>query len=165
MNKVLLVGRLTRDPELRTTQSGIAVARFTIAVNQNFTNRNGERGTDFINCVVWERQAANIAKYCHKGSLVSAEGRITTRSYDAQDGTKRYVTEVVCENVNFLSPKSENSNYVSDTPNDVPNYVGGSTSFASEPVSAEPMETADLSEDPFKSFGEEITLTSDDLPF
>ncbi len=161
MNKVLLVGRLTRDPELRTTQSGIAVARFTIAVNQNFTNRNGERGTDFINCVVWERQAANIAKYCHKGSLVSAEGRITTRSYDAQDGTKRYVTEVTCENVNFLSSKNENSNY---TP-DVPDYAGGSTPSASESVPTEPMETADLSEDPFKSFGEEITLTSDDLPF
>ena len=159
MNKVLLVGRLTRDPELRTTQSGIAVARFTIAVNQNFTNRNGERGTDFINCVVWERQAANIAKYCHKGSLVSAEGRISTRSYDAQDGTKRYVTEVVCENVSFLSSKNENSNYTPDT------VADASASSESEPVPTEPMETADLSEDPFKSFGEEITLTSDDLPF
>ena len=166
MNKVLLVGRLTRDPELRTTQSGIAVARFTLAVNQTFTNRNGERGTDFINCVVWERQAANIAKYCHKGSLVSAEGRITTRSYDAQDGTKRYVTEVTCENVTFLSTKSENSSYASnDTSNYVSDYASSSTPMESEPTPVEPMETADLSEDPFKSFGEEITLTSDDLPF
>ena len=165
MNKVLLVGRLTKDPELRTTQSGIAVARFTIAVNQNFTNRNGERGTDFINCVVWERQAANIAKYCHKGSLVSAEGRITTRSYDAQDGTKRYVTEVTCENVNFLSTKSENSNYNSNYTSDVPDYANDNTPTESNPVPTEPMETADLSEDPFKSFGQEITLTSDDLPF
>ncbi len=158
MNKVLLVGRLTKDPELRTTQSGIAVARFTIAVNQNFTNRNGERGTDFINCVVWERQASNIAKYCHKGSLISAEGRISNRSYDAQDGTKRYVTEVVCENVNFLGSKSSNDeagrNDYQPQNNYQPNDVNDNN-----------MEMADLSEDPFKSFSEEITLTNDDLPF
>ncbi len=156
MNKVLLVGRLTRDPELRTTQSGIAVARFSLAVSQNFTNRNGERGTDYINCVVWERQASNVARYCHKGTLVAVEGRISTRSYDAQDGTKRYVTEVVCENVNFLSPKSDgNANYAPDMADNI----------APVENAQQPMETADLSEDPFKSFGEEITLTSDDLPF
>ena len=156
MNKVLLVGRLTRDPELRTTQSGIAVARFSLAVSQNFTKRNGERGTDYINCVVWERQASNVARYCHKGTLVAVEGRISTRSYDAQDGTKRYVTEVVCENVNFLSPKSDgNANYAPDMADNI----------APVENAQQPMETADLSEDPFKSFGEEITLTSDDLPF
>ncbi len=154
MNKVLLVGRLTRDPELRTTQNGIAVARFTLAVNQNFTNRNGERGTDFINCVVWERQASNVSKYCHKGSLISAEGRISTRSYDAQDGSKRYVTEVVCENVTFLSSKADGSY----SNNEVAPNVGMEENTM-------PMETADLSEDPFKSFGEEVTLSSDDLPF
>ena len=163
MNKVLLVGRLTRDPELRTTPSGMAVTRFTIAVSQNFTNKNGERGADFINCSAWGRQADNISKYCHKGSLVSAEGRIRTSSYDAQDGSKRYTTEVVCETVNFLSSKASNdsgnndyqsqSNYSqnNDISNDIPDMPE--------------METADLSEDPFKSFGEEITLTSDDLPF
>ncbi|MBE6156686.1 MAG: single-stranded DNA-binding protein [Firmicutes bacterium] len=155
MNKVLLVGRLTRDPELRTTPSGMAVTRFTIAVSQNFTNKNGERGADFINCSAWGRQADNISKYCHKGSLVSAEGRIRTSSYDAQDGTKRYTTEVVCDTVNFLSSRSGSSEsssrdeFIPDT-NDMPGM---------------PMETADLTEDPFKSFGEEITLSSDDLPF
>ena len=101
MNKVLLVGRLTRDPELRTTPGGMAVTRFTIAVSQNFTNKNGERGADFINCSALGRQADNISKYCRKGTMVSAEGRIRTSSYDAQDGSKRYTTEVVCENVNF----------------------------------------------------------------
>ncbi len=157
MNKVLLVGRLTKDPELRTTQSGIAVARFTIAVNQTFTNRNGERGTDFINCVVWERQASNLARYCHKGSLVSAEGRLTNRSYDAQDGTKRYVTEVVCDTVNFLSSRNgdntSGSDYQQPSGNDY------------QPSSNDNMEMADLSDDPFKNFNEEITLTNDDLPF
>ena len=155
MNKVLLVGRLTRDPELRTTPSGMAVTRFTIAVSQNFTNKNGERGADFINCSAWGRQADNISKYCHKGTLVSAEGRIRTSSYDAQDGTKRYTTEVVCDTVNFLSPKSGAT------------ASSSSDEFMSEMnnMSNMPMETADLTEDPFKSFGEEITLSSDDLPF
>ena len=152
MNKVLLVGRLTRDPELRTTPSGMAVARFTLAVSQNFTNKNGERGADFINCSAWGRQAGNISKYCQKGSLVSAEGRIRTGSYDAQDGTKRYTTEVVCDMVNFLSTKNSGSSNQRDD-------------FMPEDMMNMPMETADLTEDPFKSFGEEITLSSDDLPF
>lgn len=158
MNKVLLVGRLTRDPELRTTPGGMAVTRFTIAVSQNFTNRNGERGADFINCSAWGRQADNISKYCSKGTLVSAEGRIRTSSYDAQDGTRRYTTEVVCDTVNFLSSKPQSgdsvqrNDYMSQNNNDMMDMVM-------------PMETADLTEDPFKSFGEEITLSSDDLPF
>ncbi len=169
MNKVLLVGRLTRDPELRTTPGGMAVTRFTLAVSQNYVNKNGERGADFINCSAWGRQADNISKYCHKGSLVSAEGRIRTSSYDAQDGTKRYVTEVVCDTVNFLSTRtSEGSNseapssyqpandYNNNDMNEIMNDMDNASSS---------METADLSEDPFKSFGEEITLTSDDLPF
>jgi len=155
MNKVLLVGRLTRDPELRTTPSGMAVTRFTIAVSQNFTNKNGERGADFINCSAWGRQADNISKYCRKGTMVSAEGRIRTSSYDAQDGTKRYTTEVVCDTVNFLSTKSSSDG---TTRND---FVSQDNDF----MNNMPMETADLTEDPFKSFGEEITLSSDDLPF
>ena len=154
MNKAILVGRLTRDPELRTTPGGMAVTRFTIAISEPFTNRNGERETNFINCSAFGRQADNISKYCRKGSLVSAEGRIRTGSYDAQDGTKRYTTEVVCDRVNFLSTKSENSTGSDFVPNDTSNNM-----------MAPEMETADLSEDPFKSFGEEITLSSDDLPF
>ena len=155
MNKVLLVGRLTKDPELRTTPGGIAVTRFTIAVSQNYVNKSGERGTDFINCSAWGRQADNISKYCRKGSLVSAEGRIRTSNYDAQDGTKRYMTEVVCDTVNFLSSRSASSD---SAPRD---------DFASDmpDMSTVAMETTDLTEDPFKSFGEEITLSSDDLPF
>ena len=162
MNKVLLVGRLTRDPELRTTPSGMAVTRFTIAVSQNFVGKNGERGTDFINCSAWGRQADNISKYCHKGTLVSAEGRIRTSSYDAQDGTKRYTTEVVCDTVNFLSPKnsSEGSTSSSYQNNSMP-----TNEEANLDIPDMNLETTDLTEDPFKSFGEEITLSSDDLPF
>ena len=153
MNKVLLVGRLTRDPELRTTPSGMAVTRFTIAVSQNFTNK---RGADFINCSAWGRQADNISKYCRKGSLVSAEGRIRTGSYDAQDGSKRYTTEVVCDTVNFLSTRSNA---------DVPSRGEYNQTEEMPSPDVMNMESADLSEDPFKSFGEEITLSSDDLPF
>ena len=152
MNRALLVGRLTKDPELRTTTSGMAITRFTIAVSEPFTNKNGERETNFISCSTFNKQAENVAKYCHKGSLVSAEGRIRTGSYDAQDGTKRYTTEVVCDRINFLSSKTGNEPSMNDN-NFMPN----------DDMSA--METADLSEDPFKSFGEEITLSSDDLPF
>ena len=159
MNKVLLVGRLTRDPELRSTPGGMAVNRFTIAVSQNFTNRNGERGADFINCSAWGRQADNISKYCSKGTLVSAEGRIRTSSYDAQDGTRRYTTEVVCETVNFLSSKGASSDGVQRN-----DYMSQSNNNDMMDM-AMSMETADLTEDPFKSFGEEITLSSDDLPF
>ena len=155
MNKVLLVGRLTRDPELRTTPSGMTVTRFSIAVSQNFTNKNGERGADFISCSAWGRQADNIAKYCRKGTLVSAEGRIRTSSYDAQDGSKKYTTEVVCDTVNFLSSKSSTDS------NSANNFVPQENDF----MNNMPLETADLTEDPFKSFGEEITLSSDDLPF
>ena len=157
MNKVLLVGRLTKDPELRTTPGGIAVTRFTIAVSQNYVNKSGERGTDFINCSAWGRQADNISKYCRKGSLVSAEGRIRTSNYDAQDGTKRFMTEVVCDTVNFLSSRTVANNSNNDTSSDF--------SLQENDFMSMPMETADLTEDPFKSFGEEITLSSDDLPF
>lgn len=93
MNKVILIGRLTRDPELRTIANGTPTATFSLAVDRNFTNQQGEREADFINCVVWRKQAENLAKYCTKGSQVAVEGRIQTRNYDAQDGTKRYVTE------------------------------------------------------------------------
>lgn len=160
MNRVMLVGRLTRDPELRTTPSGLAVTRFSVAVSQNFTNRNGERGTDFINCVAWDRQADFVSRYCKKGSLVSVEGRISTGNYTAQDGTKRYTTDVVCEQINFLS-RSSNDNSRTDNNNN----TGNPQREVPDMPMDNPMETADLTEDPFKSFGEEITLSSDDLPF
>ncbi|MGN0967392.1 MAG: single-stranded DNA-binding protein [Candidatus Coprovivens sp.] len=148
MNKAIIIGRLTRDPEMRTTTSGTNSTTFTVAVSRNYTSANGERETDFLNCVAWRKQAENIAKYCTKGSQVAVEGRIQTRSYDAQDGTKRYVTEIIADNVTFLGGKG--SNVPSED-----NYVGGSSS----------VDTTDISEDPFKDFGEEVALSDDDLPF
>ena len=102
MNKILLVGRLTKDPELRYTQSGIAVASFTLAVNRRFTNQNGEREADFINCVAWQKAAEFVANYFKKGQQMGLEGRLQVRSYEGNDGQRRWVTEVVAEQIEFV---------------------------------------------------------------
>lgn len=109
LNRAVLVGRLTRDPELRRTNNGTPVTSFTIAMNRNFTSQNGERQADFIPCVVWNKQAENVAKYCAKGALVGVEGRLQSRTYEAQDGRKVTVIEVVCDSVQFLETKSQSS--------------------------------------------------------
>ena len=166
MNKVILIGRLARDPEMRTTPSGVATTSFTIAVQRNYANAQGDREADFISCVAWRKQAENIAKYCSKGSQVAVEGRIQTRNYDAQDGSKRYVTEVIADNVSFLggrSTSSESSSYAANNYNNVSNTndsmssnnFGGSNDIV----------TTNLSEDPYANMGSEVALSDDDLPF
>lgn len=110
LNRVVLVGRLTRDPDFRTSQSGVSVANFTLAVNRTFTNAQGEREADFINCVVFRRQAENVNTYLSKGSLAGVDGRLQSRSYDNKEGQRVYVTEVVCDSVQFLEPKGSNNN-------------------------------------------------------
>lgn len=109
MNKVILIGRLTRDPELRYTQSGSAVTTFTLAVDRRFTNQNGEREADFINCVAWQKTAEFVANYFKKGRAMALEGRMQVRSYEANDGQRRWVTEVVAEQIEFVGPKNENA--------------------------------------------------------
>ena len=106
INRVVLVGRMTRDPELRRTPQGDAVTSFTLAVNRNYTSRDGQQQADFINCVVWRKPAENVERYCSKGSLVGVEGRIQTRSYDNQQGQKVYVVEVICNSVQFLETRA-----------------------------------------------------------
>ena len=108
MNKAFLIGRLTRDPELRYSSSNAAIANFSIAIDRQYTNGQGQRETDFINIVVWRKQAENVAKYCSKGSQIAVRGSIQTRNYDAPDGTKRYVTEVVVDKTTFIAT-SKNS--------------------------------------------------------
>lgn len=150
MNRVVLVGRLTRDPEMRTTTSGISQTRFTLAVNRRGTNQDGSREADFINCVAWRGTAEAIAKYLTKGRELAVEGRIQTGSYDAQDGTKRYTTDVVVDNFTFIGSGSANNQ-------------GGS--FDSNNGPSNNIATTDISEDPFKDFGNEVALSDDDLPF
>lgn len=148
MNKVILIGRLSQDPEMRTTPNGVATTTFSVAVSRNFTNQNGERETDFFRCVAWRKQAENIARYCHKGTQVAVEGRLQNNNYEAQDGTRRYTTEVIADNVSFLGSRGEGTTN-SSTPQNMENDV----------------EVNETSEDPFKDFGDEISLTDDELPF
>lgn len=107
MNKVILIGNLSRDPELTTTNGGVSVCRFTVAVQRRFQNADGEREADFINVVVWRAQAENCHKYLKKGSKCAVDGRLQTSSYEAQDGSRRYVTEVVADNVEFVGARRD----------------------------------------------------------
>ena len=107
VNSTVLVGRLTKDPELRRTQSDIAVTSFRLAVNRPFTNKQGEQEADFIQVVVWRKQAENVQKYVKKGSLVGVEGRIQTRSFDDNQGNRKFVVEVVADSVAFLDTKPQ----------------------------------------------------------
>ena len=110
MNKVFLIGNLTRDPEMRSTQSGVSVCNFSIAVNRRFRNaQTGQQETDFINITAWRQLGELCARYLSKGRKVAVEGVIQVRSYDAQDGSKRYVTEIVADDVEFLSSVQDNN--------------------------------------------------------
>lgn len=115
LNKVSLVGRLTKDPELRYLGNGTPVANFTLAVDRIFKNKEGKKETDFLNIVIWRKQAENCANYIGKGSLVAVSGRIQSRSYDTAEGQRRYITEIVADEVHFLeSKKSKNRDYNND---------------------------------------------------
>ena len=169
MNKVFLIGRLVRDPELRYTGSNIAVATFSLAVNRNFTGPNGEREADFLNIVVWRKQAENVKNYLKQGSQVAIDGRIQTRTYDDQNGTKRYITEIVADNVQFLDTKSSREQSIpNSTINDSPynysselnNNFGGQPTYQNQNTNS-----VNVDNDPFKDFGEEIKIEDDDLPF
>ena len=107
MNKCILIGNLTKDPEITTTSNGVSVCRFTLAVTRRFANSEGERDTDFISIVAWRALADNCHKFIKKGSKVAVVGNIQSRSYDATDGTKRYVTEIVAEEVEFLNTRND----------------------------------------------------------
>ena len=158
MNKVFLIGRLTRDPELRYTGSNIPVATFSLAVNRNFTSQSGEREADFINIVVWRKQAENIKNYLTQGSQVAIDGRIQTRTYDGEDGKKRYITEVVADNVEFLGSKGAGNATSSST---------GGNSFNDITPSdfSDSMPTTSVKNDPFSDFGSSIEINDDELPF
>lgn len=125
LNKTVLIGRLTKDPDMRKTQSGRIVASFTLAVDRNFRDSNGERGVDFIPIVAWSKTAELCGEYLQKGNQTAISGRIQIRSYDADDGNKRYVTEVIAEEVTFLGSKNDNNvsaqlNLVEDDDEDLP---------------------------------------------
>jgi single-strand DNA-binding protein len=144
LNRVILIGRLTRDPELRYTSNGVAVTTFTLAVDRPFKN-NGETETDFINIVTWRGLAENCANYLKKGKLAAADGRLQIRNYENNEGRKVYVTEVVADNVRFLESANSNS--------------GGNTQNNNTEPSSKP------SDDPFANEGKPVDISDDDLPF
>jgi len=154
MNKIILVGRLTKDPEVRSTSAGFTTANFTVAVNRNFKNKDGNYDADFLPCVAFRNTADFVSKFFKKGNMISLEGRVQTRSYDAQDGSRRYVTEVVVENVEFVGGRNESSstsNEYVDAPSEAP---------------IDNMPEYDIpTSDPYENYDKEVSLSDNDLPF
>ena len=174
MNKAILIGRLTRDPEVRYTSSNRAVCQFTIAIDRPFTNQaSGQREADFINIVAWDKTGENVGKYMTKGRLVAVEGRIQTRNYENNEGRRVYVTEVVASNVQFLESRNATSNSnsfnsmpeppVEKTPYDFGN--DNENSMSSNANGNIDNNTMSTEEDPFAAFGEQVEISDNDLPF
>lgn len=153
MNKVFLIGRLAKDVELRYTTSGTAYGSFNLAVNRDYTNEQGKREADFINIVVWRKQAENCSKYIGKGSQIAVDGKISTRKYQTQNGDTRYITEVVAENVQFLDSKS-NSN-------------ANTMQYTADETQNQNMQTHNEVQDPFAEMGDIVQKDNSDmeLPF
>ncbi|MDB1693227.1 single-stranded DNA-binding protein [Enterococcus casseliflavus] len=155
INNVVLVGRLTKDPDLKYTGNGTAVATFTLAVNRNFTNQSGEREADFISCVIWRKSAETLANYAKKGVLIGVTGRIQTRSYDNQQGQKVYVTEVIADNFQLLESKKADSSQ---------NTQGsGVSNSQTNNYTRNQQNTNSATADPFGNSS--IDISDDDLPF
>ena len=150
INNVTLVGRITRDPELRYTPQNQAVATFTLAVNRQFKNANGEREADFINCVIWRQQAENLANWAKKGALIAITGRIQTRNYENQQGQRVYVTEVVADTFQMLESRHERGNVPTPPPAATQNTQNQNS----------PADT----HDPFAN-SEPMNINDDELPF
>lgn len=155
INNVTVVGRLTRAVDLRYTSNGTAYASFTLATDRDFKNQNGEKETDFINCVMWRKPAENLANYTKKGSLIGVEGRIQTRNYENQQGQRVYVTEVLAEKFSFLESAKKDDNGVLS--NGGTNTLGVNKNQNSSGNFA--------NSDPFTGSGDVIDVLDSDLPF
>lgn len=155
INNVVLVGRLTKDPDLRYTQSGTAVANFTLAVNRTFTNQDGEREADFINCVIWRKAAENLANMVGKGAQIGVTGRIQTRNYENKEGQRVFVVEVVAENFQMLESRNKQ--------NGQNNVNAGASNNNLNEYSKNQQNSTQNNSDPFG--GSSIDITDDDLPF
>ncbi|TPR12373.1 single-stranded DNA-binding protein [Apilactobacillus timberlakei] len=168
INRTTLTGRLTRDVDLRYTPNGAAVGNFTLAVDRRFTNQNGEREADFINCVIWRKSAENFANFTHKGALVGIDGRLQTRNYENQQGQRVYVTEVVVENFALLEPRSANKGGNNGAPQ---NNSGNNNPFENQNSNSSNNggnngnNMNNNSSDPFANSGDQIDISDDDLPF
>lgn len=169
INTVAIVGRLTKDPELRKTQSGISVLQFTVAVQRPYADSNGNRGADFISCVAWRKAAENISTYFKKGNSIGLEGRLQSRSYDSKEGNRIFITELLVERFSFIESKKEREA-----------SSNSSAQPAQSAAPAEPKANDDLKQatqkvqdasksasdpvDPFAGNGD-LDISNDDLPF
>lgn len=163
MNRVTLVGRLTKDPELRYTPSGIAQVRFTIAVNRTFTSQNGEKEADFIQCIAWRKQAENLANYQRKGNLIGVEGRIQTGSYEGQDGKRVYTTDVVADSIEYLEKSSGQSGQQGQN---APQSAQQQSQQSPPNNSAQNQQNyTRVDDDPFANSKGPIEVSENDLPF
>lgn len=180
MNRVMLVGRITRDPELRTSPSGVSFTAFSIAVNRQFANAQGERVADFINCVAFNKQAENLARFIRKGGLIGVEGKLQTRTYQAQDGSNRTAVEVICDVITFLESRSGNQQ--TGGYNDYSSYDGSyqqpqqnmspRNGYVApqrpEPIQQAPVQPAPVQKEEPSSFTDveqQFDISDDDLPF
>lgn len=167
INNVVLVGRMTRDAELRYTPSNQAVATFTLAVNRNFKNQNGEREADFINCVIWRQQAENLANWAKKGTLVGVTGRIQTRNYENQQGQRVYVTEIVADNFQILESRATREGQSGGSYNGGFNNnssLDGSSNDGFSSQSSQQTPNFGRDESPFGN-SNPMDISDDDLPF
>ena len=161
INRAVLTGRLTKDPELRTTQSGLSVVSFNLAVDRPFKDNNGNYGADFISCVIWRKAAENFCNFTSKGSLVGIDGRIQTRNYQDNDGKTVYVTEVLVESFTLLESKKDrlSNNYGGNGNNNAYGNNNNGTNYTKN------SSTQSQAPDPFAESGDTIDITDDDLPF
>ncbi|MEX5936058.1 single-stranded DNA-binding protein [Mammaliicoccus sciuri] len=166
INRTVLVGRLTADPQYRVTPSGVQVATFTLAVNRTFTNQQGEREADYINCVVFRKTAENVNQYLYKGKLAGVDGRLQSRSYENKEGQKVYVTEVVCDNVQFLEPKDSQNGSNSYQNETTYQNTKNNTQNGESVQQGQNKAKYDQQNNPFANAnGGPVGLSDDDLPF
>lgn len=171
INRVVMVGRLTKDPEYRTTQSGVSVTTFTLAVNRTFTNAQGEREADFINCVTFRKQAENVNNYLNKGSLAGVDGRVQSRTYENDEGKRVFITEVVAESVQFLDTKNNNQQSYSQNKNNQPQQQRGQAQQLQpqnnwqQQQQQKKQQAPNQQNNPFANSNGQIDIGEDDLPF
>ncbi|GIO32790.1 MULTISPECIES: single-stranded DNA-binding protein [Paenibacillus] len=158
LNRVILIGRLTKDPELRYTPAGVAVTQFTLAVDRPFTSQGGEREADFIPVVTWRQLAETCANYLRKGRLTAVEGRIQVRNYENNEGRRVYVTEVIADNVRFLESSREGGSGGGQGPREDSSSGGGNRGNNN-------YSRNNSNQDPFFDDGKPIDISDDDLPF
>ncbi|MCJ8013050.1 single-stranded DNA-binding protein [Paenibacillus sp. KQZ6P-2] len=157
LNRVILIGRLTKDPELRYTPAGVAVTQFTLAVDRPFTSQGGEREADFIPVVTWRQLAETCANYLRKGRLTAVEGRIQVRNYENNEGKRVYVTEVIADNVRFLESSRDGGGSGGQAPREETSFGGGNRENN--------YSRNNSNQDPFSDDGKPIDISDDDLPF